>query len=67
MATPVAGREWQQARPSPLFRVSVPDLAGAGDYAVSRDGQTFVINVFVSDPVVPPIDVVVNWTSLLAK
>jgi Tol biopolymer transport system component len=67
MATPVSGRQWQQARPTPLFRVSVPDLTGAGDYTVSRDGQTFVINVFVSDPVVPPIDVVVNWTSLLAK
>ena len=45
----------------------MPDLTGAGDYAVSRDGETFVINVFVSDPVVPPIDVVVNWTSLVVK
>jgi Tol biopolymer transport system component len=67
MAAPVSGRQWQQARPTPLFRVSVPDLTGAGDYTVARDGQSFVINVFVSDPVVPPIDVVVNWTSLLAK
>ena len=32
-----------------------------------RDGQSFVVNVFLADPVIPPIDVVLNWTSMLAK
>lgn len=66
MALSVSG-DWQAARPRPLFRVSVPDLGGAGDYAVSRDGEAFVVNLFVSDPAVPPIDVVMNWTALLGK
>ena len=66
MAVSVSGN-WQAARPLPLFRVSVPELAGAGDYAVSRNGEVFVVNLFMSDPVVPPIDVVVNWTTLLSK
>jgi eukaryotic-like serine/threonine-protein kinase len=67
MVIPASGPQWHQARPTPLFRVSVPDLTGCLDYAVAPDGQTFVVNVFVSDPVVPPIDVVTNWTSLLVK
>lgn len=67
MALPASGDNWQRGRPSTLFRVSVPDLTGCGDYAVSGDGESFVVNVFVSDPIVPPIDVVANWPSLLIK
>ena len=67
MALPASGDNWQRGRPSTLFRVSVPDLTGCGDYAVSGDGGSFVVNVFVSDPIVPPIDVVANWPSLLIK
>jgi hypothetical protein len=50
-----------------LFRISVPDLAGHSDYDVAPDGQSFVVNVFLADPVIPPIDVVLNWTSMLGK
>ena len=67
MALPVSGDNWQRGRPAALFRVSVPDLTGCGDYTVSSDGESFVINVFVSDPIVPPIDVVANWPALLIK
>ena len=51
----------------PLFHISVPDLAGSGDYTVSPDGEHIVVNTFISDPVVPPIDVVVNWPALLKR
>jgi eukaryotic-like serine/threonine-protein kinase len=67
MATDVSDGGWQNVVPTPLFRVSVPDLAGNLDFTASPDGQTFVVNVFVADPLVPPIDVVVNWTSLLSR
>ena len=67
MAFPLSTPNWQRGRPSQLFRVSVPDLTGCGDFAVSRDGELFVINQFVSDPMVPPIDVVTNWPALLIK
>jgi Tol biopolymer transport system component len=67
MAVDVSAPGWQNARPTPLFRISVPDLAGHSDYDVAPDGQSFVVNVFLADPVVPPVDVVLNWTSLLAK
>jgi len=67
MAHPVSGPNWQRGRPSSLFRVSVPDLTGCGDYAVSFDGESFVINVFMSDPIVPPIDVVTNWPALFDR
>ena len=58
---------WHRSSPLPLFRLSVPDLAGNNDYAVSPDGRFIVVNTFMSDPVVPPIDVVVNWPRLLRR
>jgi Tol biopolymer transport system component len=67
MALSVTGATWQRGRPTPLFRVSVPDLTGCGDYTVSHDGESFVVNVFRSDPIVPPVDVVANWPALLPK
>ena len=67
MAVDLSAPRWQNSRPTPLFRMSVPDLAGHGDYDVAPDGQSFVVNVFLADPVVPPIDVVLNWTSMLVK
>lgn len=67
MTADVSVPGWRSASPTPLFRVSVPDLAGNLDYSPGPGGQTFVVNVFVADPLVPPIDVVVNWTSLLVR
>jgi dipeptidyl aminopeptidase/acylaminoacyl peptidase len=65
MMVPDSG--WQHARPRPLFRVDVPDLGGSGDFAVSPDGELLVVNTFIADPVVPPVEVVVNWSSLLGR
>jgi hypothetical protein len=58
---------WQNSQPTPLFPVKVPDLGGHSAYDVSPDGETFVVNVFIADPINPPLDVVVNWPSLLRK
>jgi hypothetical protein len=67
MSTAVKPEGWHKSSPIPLFRISVPDLLGCGDYTVSQDGQRIVVNTFISDPVIPPIDVVVNWTTLLPQ
>jgi Tol biopolymer transport system component len=68
MATAVTpGSTWRPAVPRRMFRVSVPDLAGPLDYTISPDGQRIVVNSFVADPVVPPIQVVLNWTRLLGQ
>jgi Tol biopolymer transport system component len=67
MAASLTASGWQSSRPYELFRISVPDLLGSGDYTVSPDGERIVVNTFISDPVVPPIDVVMNWTALLPR
>jgi serine/threonine protein kinase len=67
MAATLANGGWEKSRPTALFHLSVPDLADSGDYSVSADGQRIVVNTFISDPLVPPIEVVVNWTALLAR
>ena len=46
----------------PLQR-SVPQLHGPSDYTVSPDGRRFVINTVTGPPVIPPIQVAVNWTA----
>ena len=67
MALDASLPDWQLSRPTPLFRVSVPDVAGHSDYDVAADGERFVVNVFIAGPIVPPVDVIVNWPSLLRK
>jgi Tol biopolymer transport system component len=67
MAASLTEGGWEKSRPTALFRISVPDLVESGDYTVSPDGERIVVNTFISDPVVPPIDVVVNWTALLKR
>jgi Tol biopolymer transport system component len=66
-AAAVTPNGWGKATSTPLFRISVPDLAGGEDYTISPDGQRIVVNTFISDPVIPPIDVVVNWPALLKR
>jgi eukaryotic-like serine/threonine-protein kinase len=60
------GSGWARSSTQALFRVEVPQTTGS-NYTVSPDGSLFVVNTFVSDPVVPPIDVVVNWESLIRR
>ena len=67
MAVAVSAAGWEQSAPMPLFHITVPDLIGSGDFSVSPDGTRIVINTFIADPVVPPIDVVVNWPVLIGR
>jgi eukaryotic-like serine/threonine-protein kinase len=57
------GAPFRTGRPRRLFSVSVPELHGPSDYTVSPDGQQFVINTVTGPPVIPPIQVAVNWTA----
>ena len=66
MAVTVTGA-WEASRPTTLFHIDVPDVVGRGDYTVSPDGERIVVNTFISDPVTPPIEVVVNWLALLKR
>ncbi len=66
-AIDVSSPGWQNRRPTPLFRLAVAEIAGQSDYDVAPDGQTFVAASFIADPVAPPIEVVVNWASLLKR
>ena len=65
MSTSLTREGWRNSSPVPLFHINVPDLLGSGDYAMSADGERIVVNTFISDAMIPPIDVVVNWTGLL--
>jgi eukaryotic-like serine/threonine-protein kinase len=58
---------WETSDARPLFRISIADPIGSGDYTVSPDGSRIVVNTFISDPLIPPIEVVVNWSALLAR
>ena len=67
MSIDTTAPDWQHGKPTQLFAAAVPDVDGYSDYAVAPDGQSFVLNVFLSGPVTPPLEVVVNWMSLLKK
>ena len=68
MATEVVSvAPFRTRRPQRLFTVAVPEMHGASDYAVSPDGQRFVVNTVMGPPLVPPIQVVVNWSALAAR
>jgi Tol biopolymer transport system component len=67
MAAAITADGWQHANSIPLFHISLPDLSGSADYTLSPDGERIVINTFISDPLIPPIDIVVNWASLLKQ
>ena len=62
-----AAERWMTSPPRRVVKLPVPDLAGASDYAISPDGRHLVVNTFVSDPLIPPIEVVVNWPVSLAR
>jgi hypothetical protein len=50
-----------------MFHINVPEIGGSGDYTVSPAGDRIVVNTFIADPVVPPVEVVVNWPGLLKQ
>jgi hypothetical protein len=72
MAVPIApgtGASLEHSRPIPLFATRVADLANPyrTSYAVTADGQRFLINSVADDAPPPSITVVVNWPGLLKR
>jgi Tol biopolymer transport system component len=51
--------------PRPLFPVDVPEAIAPypNDYAVTADGQRFLVNAIVEQPVKPVLTVILNWMS----
>jgi serine/threonine protein kinase len=73
MAVPInlIGERLNPGIPTPLFKTRIPgegymDILGV-QYAVSGDGQRFLINTTVDNPIPSPITVITNWTKLLEK
>jgi serine/threonine protein kinase len=61
---------FQAGVPIPLFGLRVPPIGLTGTrnhYAVTSDGQRFLVNRSMGDAASLPITVVLNWTSLLKK
>jgi hypothetical protein len=55
--------------PHPLFEVVVPEARAPfpTDYAVSADGQRFLVNAVVDQPNRPALTVILNWAAGLMK
>ena len=55
--------------PRALFDVEVPEPTAPypTDYAVSADGQRFLVNTVVDQPTRPALTVILNWTAGLNK
>ncbi len=72
MAVPVKdGQPLQVGRPTALFRTRLEFLGLQGPffmagYDVTADGQRFLLNM-PPEQVVPPIEIVLNWTSVLGR
>jgi hypothetical protein len=55
--------------PHALFSVEVPEPTAPypGQYAVTRDGQRFLVNTLVEQSTRPALTVVTSWTTVHAK
>lgn len=53
--------------PRPLFEVETPEAAAPypNHYAVTADGQRFLVNTVIDQPSRPAITVMLNWTRAL--
>ena len=65
VAVPVNGT-WDRTLPNRLFRVPIPETLVGSVYSVSRAGE-FAVNTVQANQMVPPVEVVVNWTTLLGR
>ena len=66
-----AGSTFVAGVPKPLFETHVntvfPGFAGTTYYAVTGDGQRFLVNTLVGDSTPVPFTIVLNWTAGLKR
>ena len=71
MAVPVTtdGATFSPGTPRALFDVQMPEQIPPypTDYAVTMDGQRFLVNTVVDQPTRPALTVILNWTAELEK
>jgi Tol biopolymer transport system component len=60
------GPTFEAEAPRVLFETTLPAVAPRQTYAVSADGQRFLLNAPV-DTESPPMTIVLNWTGLLKR
>ena len=63
------GLKFEAGLPEELFEIPVPDIVPSfpSNYAVTADGQRFLVNTVLQDAVSSPISVVLNWTAELSR
>ncbi len=62
-----AGAKFERGIPKPLFTTDVDFYASVNRFAVTADGQRFLINCSVDGKNEKPVAVIVNWTSEIRK
>ncbi len=62
VAMNLAGNDWTVGRPESLFSLRVTDRDVRYHYAVSSDGNRFLVNTVMEDAVGTPINVWMPWT-----
>jgi hypothetical protein len=68
----VTGSSFEVGAPKVLFRTEILGGAGGGPtnawrYAISKDGQRFLINAAAEQTASVPITVITNWPAELKK
>jgi len=63
------GPTFSAGTPHALFDVEIPEPNPPypTDYAVTADGQRFLVNTVVDQPTRPALTVILNWTADLKK
>jgi Tol biopolymer transport system component len=70
MSVPVSmAPDFQPGLPKALFDVDVPQATSPyqSHYAVTADGQRFLINTVIDQPTRPALSVILNWTARLTQ
>jgi Tol biopolymer transport system component len=68
MGVPIpATPQWDPGPPRPLFVTAVRRASPGQQYAVTKDGNRFLMNSRNQDAVVEPLTVVINWTATIQK
>ena len=59
--------QFQAGVPTPLFTVATTGPPASRQYAVTKDGQRFLVNVIQEQSTATPLTVVVNWPSAVQR